>query len=207
MCKGHYVKTVFPDALAMLCVTGIKKASGTTTDWMPFSDFDKPLDTTLVAQVIQLKEESVTSWAWLGAYESFNATNVGEAAGKNVSKKTAVVEVPAHLMEYVKGTLECHTHKGKITCVWMFTTLGLSALADLMWDRQIKGHRHLILSKTPTPTFPMRSSGSCKFLFVSTEGSANLVAGPQDGSAACFLCGETCSIKKIMLACTCSAND
>ncbi|KAH9910151.1 uncharacterized protein B0H18DRAFT_1130674 [Fomitopsis serialis] len=183
-------------ALAIIRVTTIRKTSGASVDSIPLADFASSSGITFVGQVLQLTQDSSTStWSWTGSYESFNATDGGETAAITASKKSALLELPAHLTECVKPTLEQQT-SGSDVYAWKFTSITLSALSEFMWDR-VKSYQHLIPSRAPTPTFPMRSSGSPDFAFTSQEGSMALAAGPQEGFATCFLCGETVAIKKM----------
>ena len=130
-----------------------------------------------------------------GQYESFNTIDGGEVASATASRKSSLIELSAQVAQRVKPTLAPQL-SDLMTHVWKFTSSMLSSLAEVMWTH-VKDYKHLIPSRTATPTFPLRVPGSQEYIFMSHEGTAALENGPKQGCANCFFCNEEVNVKKM----------
>ncbi|KAJ7437703.1 hypothetical protein FB451DRAFT_1193094 [Mycena latifolia] len=189
-------------ALAILRVTAIENERKTLLGSIPKSELvsDKVI---LRGQVLVLSLATPGTWDpkaagadapkshWVWEPNSFESFNVSDG---QVTKKSSIIEVPASLTRCVKGTLVPH-QTGH--CTWQFESDTLLALADFLWN-DLKPSIKNLPSRKATSTFPCRDDKG-KYLFVNSEGSAAVQAGPQEGHEACHLCLAEVELKRCVI--------
>ncbi|KAF8169185.1 hypothetical protein K438DRAFT_1855820 [Mycena galopus ATCC 62051] len=93
----------------------------------------------------------------------------------------------------VKGSLVPHT-AGR--CIWQFEHDTLTVLTSFLWDNVKSNVKLLPTRPKPTSTFPCQDDKG-EFIFISSDGSAAIQAGPKEGFESCHLCLAEINVKKM----------
>jgi hypothetical protein len=197
-------------ALAIVQVTGIQNKTE-SVDSIEISALSSH-DVTFRGQVLVLSKLNQMIWAWNGKYEVFPTSKDSKPTPEakkpqHASKKSALVEVRANMVQPIKGSLQPSQSPGLApSYTWHFDSSEVEALVDVLWD-QVKKNVDAIPCRSSTKTFPCRGNDGefaimdlqikfnisfiiGTFVFVSESGSAAMVDAPKAGSIVCFLCGK-----------------